>query len=30
MSTSIFVNLPVADLPKSKDFFAALGFGFNE
>lgn len=25
----IFVNLPVADLPRSKAFFAALGFAFN-
>lgn len=25
----IFVNLPVKDLPASKAFFAALGFGFN-
>ena len=24
----IFVNLPVRDLPKSKDFFASLGFSF--
>lgn len=30
MSTQqIFVNLPVADLPRSKAFFAALGFEFN-
>ncbi|CAM5773857.1 glyoxalase [Labrys miyagiensis] len=26
---SIFVNLPVRDLDKSKAFFAALGFSFN-
>ena len=26
---SIFVNLPVKDLDKSKAFFAALGFSFN-
>lgn len=25
----IFVNLPVKDLPASKTFFSALGFGFN-
>lgn len=25
----VFVNLPVADLDRSKAFFAALGFGFN-
>ncbi|MEU4032593.1 VOC family protein [Streptomyces collinus] len=25
----LFVNLPVADLERSKAFFAALGFGFN-
>jgi uncharacterized protein len=29
MSRKIFVNLPVADLPKSMDFFKALGFSFN-
>jgi len=29
MSTKIFVNLPVKDLPKAKDFFAKLGFTFN-
>lgn len=29
MSTKIFVNLPVADLDRSKDFFTRLGFGFN-
>jgi predicted lactoylglutathione lyase len=25
----LFVNMPVADLPRSKAFFATLGFGFN-
>jgi len=29
MTTKIFVNLPVADLPRSKRFFEALGYGFN-
>ncbi len=29
MATKIFVNLPVKDLDKSKDFFAKLGFSFN-
>jgi uncharacterized protein len=29
MSTQIFVNLPVADLPKSIAFFTELGYGFN-
>jgi len=29
MSTQIFVNLPVKDLTKSKDFFEKLGFTFN-
>ncbi|GGD32228.1 VOC family protein [Pseudoxanthomonas indica] len=29
MSTQIFVNLPVADLPRSKVFFEALGWHFN-
>jgi len=29
MATSIFVNLPVADLPASRTFFGALGFSFN-
>src|SRR5262245_29027244 len=29
MATKIFVNLPVKDLPKSKDFFERLGFKFN-
>jgi predicted lactoylglutathione lyase len=30
MSRELFVNLPVRDLPKSKDFFDALGFTFNQ
>jgi uncharacterized protein len=30
MSRLLFLNLPVADLPASRDFFAALGFDFNE
>jgi len=29
MSTKIFVNLPVKDLAKSKDFFGKLDFKFN-
>lgn len=29
MNTSIFVNLPVKDLPKSMEFFKQLGFSFN-
>jgi predicted lactoylglutathione lyase len=29
MAKSIFVNLPVKDLPKSMAFFAALGWGHN-
>lgn len=29
MATNIFVNLPVKDLNKSKDFFASLGYSFN-
>jgi len=29
MATQIFVNLPVKDLNKSKEFFAKLGFSFN-
>lgn len=29
MNRKIFVNLPVKDLPKSMDFFKALGFAFN-
>lgn len=28
MSSMIFVNLPVADLPRSKTFFGALGYRF--
>lgn len=28
-SRQLFVNLAVADLPRSKAFFEALGFGFN-
>jgi predicted lactoylglutathione lyase len=30
MSTKIFVNLPVQDLARSREFFAALGYGFDE
>ena len=30
MSRMIFVNLPVKDLPRSMEFFRALGFTFNE
>lgn len=29
MGTKVFVNLPVKDLEKSKEFFAKLGFTFN-
>jgi uncharacterized protein len=29
MATKIFVNLPVKNLPKTKDFFGKLGFKFN-
>jgi len=29
MDTKLFVNLPVKDLPKAKDFFGKLGFNFN-
>jgi predicted lactoylglutathione lyase len=29
MSTKIFVNLPVADLPRSMAFFKALGYSHN-
>ena len=29
MASKIFVNLPVADLKKSIDFFTALGYSFN-
>jgi hypothetical protein len=28
-ATKIFVNLPVKDLSRSKDFFAKLGYSFN-
>jgi uncharacterized protein len=28
-ATKIFVNLPVKDLPRSKEFFTKLGFNFN-
>ncbi|MNJ35995.1 VOC family protein [Paenibacillus fonticola] len=28
-SNHIFVNLPVKDLPKTKEFFAQIGFEFN-
>lgn len=30
MATQLFVNLPVKDLNKTKTFFAALGYTFNE
>jgi uncharacterized protein len=30
MATKIFVNLPVKDLDKSKQFFSKLGFTFNQ
>ena len=30
MSRLLFLNLPVADLPASRAFFDALGFGFDE
>lgn len=30
MATSIFVNLPVKDLEKSKQFFSKLGYTFNQ
>jgi uncharacterized protein len=29
MATKIFVNLPVKDLDKSKEFFTKLGYSFN-
>jgi predicted lactoylglutathione lyase len=29
MSRSVFINLPVRELSKSMEFFAALGFSFN-
>ena len=30
MAKQIFVNLPVKDLNKSKEFFSKIGFSFNE
>jgi predicted lactoylglutathione lyase len=30
MAQLVFINLPVKDLKKSKDFFAGLGYTFNE
>lgn len=30
MSTQVFINLPVADLPKSRTFYTALGYPVNE
>lgn len=27
---NVYINLPVADLPRSRGFFSALGFGFND
>ncbi len=30
MATKIFINLPVKDLKKSKDFFRLVGFSFHE
>ena len=30
MSTMTFVNLPVKDVARSKEFFTGLGFSFNE
>lgn len=30
MATSIFINLAVKDLERSKEFFASLGYSFNE
>lgn len=29
MINNIFINMPVADLPKSMEFFKGLGFSFN-
>jgi uncharacterized protein len=29
MNRQIFVNLPVKDLPRAKEFFLSLGFSFN-
>ena len=30
MTKQFWINLPVKDIPKSKEFFSALGFEFNE
>ncbi len=30
MNTQIYINLPVADLTRSRSFFTALGFAINE
>jgi predicted lactoylglutathione lyase len=30
MPIKIFVNLPVKDLKRSKEFFSSLGFTFNQ
>lgn len=30
MSTQVFINLPVVDLPKSRTFYTALGYSVNE
>lgn len=30
MSVSVYINLPVADVKRSRDFFAKLGFGFDD
>jgi predicted lactoylglutathione lyase len=30
MGTKMFLNLPVKDLDKSKEFFTKLGFTFNQ
>lgn len=30
MATNIFVNLPIKDLEKSKEFFTKLGYSFNQ
>ncbi|WP_309071176.1 VOC family protein [Arthrobacter sp.] len=29
MTTSVFINLPVKDLPKSKEFYTSLGWSLN-
>lgn len=29
MNQQIYINLPVRDLPRSKEFFGALGYSFN-